>query len=178
MGKDNGARLKKWFGIATGIFAVLGFFYELLTGGTLLNLIKFRSHEITSTPATHSFSVTTLKDRLKRNLEPGDRFSYMFGIPLVAQGFIDIELVPDEVIWVVLIDNFGMYFPQYPTVQIYNDNQWKATNIRPLNDITDILFIKVDKAGNAELQKTIDEGKYQTKRLPFSAEELGRIELK
>ena len=177
MNERNESRLKKWLGIAGSIIAISGFFFELLTGGTLLNLIKFRSHKIGNTSTAQSFTVTSLKDNLGRYLESGDRFSYQFGTPLVAQGIMSSELETGETVWVVLIDNYGKYFPQYPPLQIYN-NQWKSTNIRPLKGITDIIFVKVDRTGYNELKQSIDDNSFQVYTLPPSAEELGRISLR
>jgi len=178
MSEKNESRIKKWLGIIGGVIAILGFLFELLTGGTLLNLIKFRSHEIGDISSNSSFAITSIKDSLGRNLESGDRFSYQFGVPLTLHGIMPSKLDVDESIWVILIDNYGKYFPQYPTLQIYNGNQWKSTNIRPLNGITDIIFVKVDKSGSDELKKFIDNNSYQTSKLPQSAEELGRVILR
>jgi hypothetical protein len=178
MNQKTVSRLKKWLGIVAGIIAILGFLFEVLTGGTLFNLMNFSSHEIGNISIAQSFAVTSLKDNFGRNLESGDRFSYRFGIPLVAQGIITSELETSETVWIVLVDNYGKYFPQYPTLQIFNNNQWKATNIRPLQGITDILFIKVDQTGYDELKQSIDDNKFQVYNLPQSAEELGRIALR
>lgn len=176
---DLARKIRTWVSIAAGVAAVLGFLIDFFTGGAVVGIFRFWNHRIISLSTEPTFSVTTVNDRYGRTLGPSDEFSYRFGIPITVRGVT--QLTDKDRVWVVLRDEVGTYYLQNPPVSIQS-NQWKATNIRPLSEITDILFVMVDQAGDSSLVQQVDTSTttndWRLRTLPPNSTIVGFVEFR
>lgn len=173
--RDLTKKISTWVGIAAGVAAVLGFLLELFTGGAVIGILTFWNHRIVSLSTEPAFSVTGVNDRFGRTLGTGDEFSYRFGIPISIRGVT--QFADTDRVWVVLRDEYGNLYLQNPPVSILG-TQWKATNIRPLNNITDILFVKVDLSGDSVLLQHVGANNLSLSSLPANSTIVGFIEFR
>lgn len=134
-------------------------------------------HTVINVTSTEKFQLDIIRSKYGKDLNLGDRFSYFLGIgvPISVYGFTEYD--DNTTVWVVLRDIYGKYYVQNPPAEMLN-GEWKAMNIRPLNDIADIMFITVDIDGHNFLFGKVsrkDWGSFPN--LPVNSKILGLIEL-
>ncbi|MBI3761148.1 MAG: hypothetical protein HY260_04715, partial [Chloroflexi bacterium] len=168
-----------WIEIVGGVLLIVGAVANLTTGGDVLQRLFFWSHEIRSFSDDPEFAITAMYDRFGRTLTPGSRFSYRFGVPLSARGVTD--LADTERVWAVMWDEYGNYYLQYPPVSI-RGRHWNAVSLHPLKGIIEIVFVKVDQAGDASLTQQAGvsqpSGDWRLAALPPNSEVVAYVELR
>ena len=75
--------------------------------------------------------------------------------PLSASGTFSSE--KEFYAWVILDDEHGNFYLQYPPIDFLAENRWKATKIKPGQGIEHIHFVYVDEQGNLEFQNMVSE---------------------
>lgn len=135
----------KWVGFIAAILAIITFVIDLFTGWPINPLLIVWNHRLVRVESTDEFHVEAICTSSGRAITPPDKFSYKFHVPLNARGTTSFS--ESDHIWVVLRDEHGGYYLQNSAVTVSN-GQWNAYNIRPLAGIKQIVWLKVDEAGN------------------------------
>ena len=176
---DRSRRLKVWLARAGRMLFLLAAVATLVTFVTSFvpSLPGPRKHTIGRTHSTVDFDIQSIRSKNGQFLNPGDKFTYLFGIgvPISAEG--DTQLDDTVHVWVVLRDIYGSFFLQYPPLDIVN-GRWTATNIRPLNDIAQIQFYLFGEEGHHVLTAIVIRGDFGSlSTIPADTTLLGAIEL-
>ena len=157
-------------GLAT-IIGALNTYFGLPIPGLLL----FNKHTVSRIWTESQFSIEAIKTVTYIAVESGDSFSYSFGLPLSARG--RTTLADGDTVWVVLQDQAGQYYLQYPPVNIRSGG-WTATNIRPLHGIKRIIFARVDAENNQRFLRRVQHNEWgKFSALPSGSSEVAFVEL-
>nr|VFK66678.1 MAG: hypothetical protein BECKUNK1418G_GA0071005_110310 [Candidatus Kentron sp. UNK]VFK69943.1 MAG: hypothetical protein BECKUNK1418H_GA0071006_102129 [Candidatus Kentron sp. UNK] len=133
--------LMKWAGFISALITII----NLFAGWPFKPLLSFWEHRLTKIQSSESFKIETIYTESGEVINPQDKFSYKFQIPINARGSTTFK--NSDFIWVVLEDQHGGYYLQHPPTKI-RDGEWRSHNIRPLDGIKNILWLKVDGLGN------------------------------
>lgn len=170
--------MKKFQLIVSSIAAVLAIIGAVSTyfGLPFSSLLLFSKHTVTDISTDPTFSIEAISTDGSRAINLGESFSYKFDIPLSARG--GTKLPDTESVWVVLKDESGGFYLQYPPVSI-RSLHWTATKISPGNGIKEIIFFRVDSEGAEFFRSKVahnEWGRFDT--MPSSASELAFVELR
>ena len=166
----------KWVGLIASIIAIIGAIFNLFAGWPFNRLLSIWEHQIVKISSSDDYRIEALKTSSGRVLNPPDKFSYKFHLPLKARGVTRLE--DSANIWVVLQDEYGGYYLQNPPVQIKN-GEWSSYNIRPLHGIKRILWLRVDAEGHSLFLRKVDRGEWgKFKVLPSHSTEVSYIDLR
>lgn len=78
--------------------------------------------------------------------------------PITASG--GHRLRTNEHVWIFLLDIFGGYYLQNPTVELLEDGKWEATNIRPGKGIRAIVAVYVSPKGDERIRKWVEVNRW------------------
>ncbi len=163
-------------GLLAAIITIGGFTADVLTGWPFRHWLPLWTHKLASLNAAPDFTIEVLDTRRGVALNPPDRFSYRFDVPLNARGTTTLD--PAEHVWVVFKDAYGGYYLQNPPVEV-KDGKWETYNIRPLAGIRQILWLHVDRNGHEFFSRKAQSGEWgKFTKLPEEARELSYALLK
>jgi hypothetical protein len=127
---------------------------NIFTGLPFPRLLRFYKHILSHIQSTDQFKIESITTSSNIRVNPGDSFSYAFGLPLTARG--TTTLPENAKIWTVVEDIFGGLYLQSPPVDIHSDGRWIATNIRPLKEIKEIIFVQVGPEGDRSFRGMVE----------------------
>lgn len=162
----------KCIGLIAGLITIFNF----STGFPFNALLFLWKHRLTKINSSEDFDIETIYVKSGRVLNPPDKFSYKFQIPLSARGITAFK--NSDHVWVILKDQHGAYFLQHPPVEIGN-GEWRSNNIRPSKGIKKILWLKVDNQGNQVFSRRAENaewGRFPT--LPKNSVEVASAEMR
>ena len=163
-------------GLISSIIAIGGFIGDLLTGWPFRPLMLAWTHNVVSVHDSPDFTIEALETHGGTILNPPDRFSYKFDIPLDARGTTTLN--PADHVWVVLKDEYGGYYLQNPPADL-KTGRWETYNIRPLEGIRQILWLQVDQSGHEFFSRKAQAGEWgKFTSLPEGAREIACVTLK
>ena len=144
-------------------------------GWPIPSLLLYNKHTISHISTNPRFSIESIKTKNKIVINPGDSFSYKFGIPLSARG--TTSLLDDEMVWIIIVDQTGSLYLQHPPVTI-RSGDWVVTNIRPLEGIKRIIFARVDAGGNRFFLRKVEHDEWgKFKSMPSGTTEIAYVQL-
>lgn len=159
--------------IIAGLLSIIGGLSTYF-GLPLPLLLLFNKHTVTRISTNPQFSIEAIKTSNNVTVNSSDKFSYRFATPLSIRGVTG--LLDSETVWVVVADEVGRFYLQYPPVIIRSGN-WVVTNIRPLEGIKRIVFVHVNAEGNQFFLRKVEHnewGKFNT--MPSGTTELAFVE--
>jgi hypothetical protein len=166
----------KWVGLIAALITIIGAAFNLFTGIPFNSLLSFWDHRLTKIKSFDGFDIEAVCTKSGKTINPNDKFSYKFDIPLDARGMTKFS--DTEYIWIVLKDQHGGYYLQHPPVDI-TTGEWRAYNIRPLEGVKRIVWLKVDESGNAFFKRKADNGEWgKFTILPDNSKEIAYAELR
>ncbi len=81
-------------------------------------------------------------------------------------------------IWIVLRDVIGNYYHQNPPVDLRPDGNWRAPNVKPGQDITEILAVRVNQEGHEFFLDLVKKGDFSgLLQLPGGSEVLDSVDI-
>lgn len=166
----------RWIELIAAIIAVIGAIFNLFSGWPFNRLLSIWDHQILKISSSEDYRIEALKTSSGRILNPTDKFSYRFHLPLEARGVTKLE--DSANIWVVLQDENHCYYLQSPPVQIKN-GEWRSHKIFPLHGIKGIIWLKVDAEGHSFFLRKQDKGEWgKFSDLPSHSTEVSYIDLR
>ena len=168
--------LMKWTGFIAALITIIGtLLSSYITGWPISSFLSIWQHRLTRIHSSKKFQIEAIRTKWGRVINPQDKFSYKFQIPLDARG--STTLRDSDYVWVVLKDQTGGYYLQNPPTEI-RSGEWIAYNIRPLEGIKKILWLQVDDKGNQILNRKVQNAEWgKFTKLPDSSAELAYVEL-
>jgi len=166
----------KWIGFIAAILGIITFVTNLASGWPINSLLSFWKHQLVKISSSDEFRVEAIYTSSKRVINPPDKFSYIFQLPLEARGVTSLD--DSANIWVVLRDGAGGYYIQNPPVEIGN-GVWTSNNIRPVHAIKRIIWLKVEPEGHSFFVRKRDHGEWgKFIGLPLHSTEVAYVDLR
>lgn len=100
-----------WIGFIAALITIVGTIFNLITGIPFNSILSVWSHRLTQIKSSDEFKIEAIYTKSGKTLNPHDKFSYKFNIPLDARG--TASLATDKYIWMVLKDQHGGYYLQH-----------------------------------------------------------------
>ena len=168
--------ISRWIPLIAAIFTIIGVVVQLLSGWPFNRFLYIWDHQLSKISSSDEFRLEAIYTSSGRIINPSDKFSYRFHLPLEARGTTSFD--DSTNIWVVLEGEHGGYYLQNPPVKISN-GEWRSFSIHPLHGIKCIKWLQVTPEGHSIFVRRSDSGDYgKFVEMPNHSEEVGYVNLK